>query len=267
MLKSKKLFMETNMKNLLLTLLFIISFFVFIDNILSENDDLIQVAPVEEQEDSTLLDSGIVKPHPTKTFTPIPTFTPEPTSTPKPIIKKTIKKAEPTPIPQPTIAKILDFKISNIKINEIAKIKNINNLYGLLEMEKKFNLILILENSGNAVAFYTTATLKSKNPRILLYEPEKNLQTVLPNDKRELVFTFDVIHGYDGPPQLPLFLNIKAANFEKELPVELYVELPNPNLNLLIIGGILFFMFLFVLLIIKILTSRKKTKKYDFDNE
>lgn len=245
---------------------FIFIIFLICNYLFSESDDLIQVAPVEEQEDTTLLDSGIVTPHPTKTFTPRPTSTPLPTSTPKPVIKKTIIKVEPTPVPQPTTVKILDFKISNIRVNEIAKPKNINNLYGLLETEKKLNLVLVLENSGNAVAFYTIATLKSKNPRILLYEPEKNLQTVLPNDKRELVFTFDIIQGYDGPPQLPLFLNVKSVNYEKELPIELYVELPNPGLNLIIMGSILLLLIIIIIiLLIKIFTPRKRSKTYDFD--
>ncbi len=257
------------MKKILVILCYL-SILILLNNIiLAVTDDLIEVAPVEEQEDSTLLDSGIVTPHPTKTFTPVPTSTPKPTSTPtpKPVVKKVIKPVEPTPVPQPTVAKIIDFKISNIRINEIAKPKTINNLYGLLETEKKINLILNLENSGNAVSFYTVAILKSKNPRILLYEPEKNLQTVLPNDKRELVFTFDIIQGYDGPPQLPLYLNIKAANFEKELPVDIYVELPNPIQNLIILGGIILLLLIILILLIKILTPKKRTRTYDFDTK
>lgn len=256
------------MKKVTLFIFFILVIIFFNTFLFSQSDELIEVAPVEEQKDAELLDTGIVKAHPTKTPTPIPTstFTPVPTSTPKPV-KKIIKKAvsEPTPLPQPTQIQIVDFKISNIKLNELAKPKNINNLFGILEMEKKINLVLTIENSGNAVAFYTFATLKSKNPRILIYEPEKNLQTVLPNDKRELVFVFDIITGYDGGPQLPLILNIKAVNFEKDLPIDVYVELPNPVLNLLIIGGILLFLIIIIILIAKISSRKNRSKKYDFD--
>jgi len=256
------------MKKVILFMFFLIVSILFNNFLFSQNDELIEVAPVEEQKDTELLDTGVVKAHPTKTPTPLPTstFTPVPTSTPKQV-KKIVKKVvvEPTPIPQPTPVQILDFKINNIKINELAKPKNVNNLFGLLEMEKKINLVLTLENSGNAVAFYTLATLKSKNPRILLYEPEKNLQTVLPNDKRELVFVFDIITGYDGGPQLPLILNVKAANFEKDLPVDVYVELPNPVLNLSIVGGILLLLIIIIILIAKIVGGKSKPKKYDFD--
>ncbi|MCX8093966.1 MAG: hypothetical protein N3E50_07380 [Candidatus Goldbacteria bacterium] len=238
-----------------------------------EESDYLQSGEVEKKDTGELIDSGLVEAKPTKT--PIPTPTPEPTPkpTPKPIPKPKPKPTpvptpEPKPTPVPKIIKPVEFpaiSITKTSILELAQKKNLSNFFGLLSPERKFNLTLQIENSGQTSAYYTVVQLKSGHPSILIAEPEKNLKTVIPGSRLDLVYNMVVLASYDGDLKLPLSLKISANGMEKEFPLDVYIDESIPYMLYTIIGFII--LFLIILIIIIINASRKDTikKGKDYD--
>jgi len=238
-----------------------------------EENDYLQSGEVEKKDTGELLDTGLVEAKPTKT--PIPTPTPEPTPepTPKPTPKAKPKPTPvPTPIPKPTpITKTIKpvqfpaISIIKTSILELAQKKNLSNFFGLLSPERKFNLTLQIENAGPTSAYYTTAQLKSGHPSILIAEPDKNLKTILPGSRFDLVYNMVVLASYDGDLKLPLTLKISANGMEKEFPVEVYIDEAIPYMLYSVIVLIIIFIIILILIIIR--ASRKDTikKGKDYD--
>lgn len=247
------------------------------DYSVKEESDYLQSGEVEKKDTGELLDTGLVEAKPTKTPTPTPEPTPEPTPKPKPTPKST-HKPKPTPVPTPkpiptpipTTIKPESFPaitITKTSILELAQKKNLSNFFGLLSPERKFNLTIQIENAGPSSAFYTTAKLKSGHPSILIAEPEKDLKTILPGNRLELVYNMVVLASYDGDLKLPLSLKISANNIEKEFPLEVYIDEAIPYMLYLIIGLIILFIIILIILIIKSTKKGtiKKGKDYDIN--
>lgn len=231
------------------------------------DDEAIETDTVEKQNTDEVLDSDTVEAVPTKTPKPAPTATqrPTPKPTPKP---KVVKKATPRPTPTetavPTSTPVLtaEFTIQNTKIEELAKKRTPENLYGIFDKEKKVSVLLTIQSTGNKTLKGATAEMKSGHQRLLVLEPLKDLTTILPGDKRELLFTIDMLSDYDGVSNLPLSLLIKAEGFEKEYPLSITVEQDNLYVVYAAIGA-LCMLFLILLLLLFRKKDDKKTKKYD----
>ncbi len=240
-----------------------------------EESDYLQSGEVEKKDTGELLDTGLVEAKPTKTPIPTPTKEPAPEPTPKPTPKPKPKPKPtliPTPIPEPTpvtkIIKPMQFpaiSITKTSILELAQKKNLSNFFGLLSPERKFNLTLQIENEGPSSAYYTNAQLKSGHPSILIAEPDKNLKTILPGSRLDLVYNMVVLASYDGDLKLPLTLKISANGMEKEFPLEVYIDESIPYMLYSIIVLIIVFIIILILIIIR--ASKKDTikKGKDYD--
>ncbi|MBP7793339.1 MAG: hypothetical protein KA120_09825 [Candidatus Goldbacteria bacterium] len=243
------------------------------DYSIQEDNDYLQSEEVEKKDTGELIDSGIVDAKPTKT--PIPTATPEPTlePTPKPTQKP---KPKPTPIPTPKpdpVTKIIkpvpfpSISITRTSILEIAQKKNLSNFFGLLSPERKFTLTLQIENSGPSTSYYTNVQLKSGHPSILIAEPEKNLKTILPGSRFDLVYNMVVLASYDGDLKLPLILKINANGMEKEFPLDVNIDESIPYMLYFIIALIVLVIIILIIIIIKAgrKSTIKKGKDYDIN--
>ncbi len=238
-----------------------------------EESDYLQSGEVEKKDTGEMLDSGLVEAKPTKTPVPTPTLKPTPEPTPKPTSKPVIKPTpvptpEPKPTPVPKTIKPAQFpaiSITKTSILELAQKKNLSNFFGLLSPERKFNLTLQIENVGSTSAYYTIAQLKSGHPSILIAEPEKNLKTILPGSRLDLVYNMVVLASYDGDLKLPLTLKITANGMEKEFPVEVYIDESIPYMLYAVIGLIILFIIILIIIIAK--AGRKDTirKGKDYD--
>jgi hypothetical protein len=207
-----------------------------------------------------------IAPEPTAEPTPKPA--PKPTPKPKVIIKKVIVRETvvTTPVPARAQAQFPDIAISKATILEIVGRKTAANFYGLLSTDRKFTLTLSLANNGRSTAMYTTAELKSGHTSVIPSEPEKNLGTVLPGSKMDLVYSLVVLASYDGDLKLPLTLKLTANGIVKDYPVDVYIEEAVPYL-LYIGAGLL--ILLIILMLILIFRGKKggakKGKDYDFN--
>lgn len=241
--------------------------------------DYLQSGNVDKKDTGEMLDAGTVTAKATKTPVPVvapttppapePTAEPtaRPTPRPKPIIKKiTHRVVQPTPEPVRAQAQFPDIAISKAVILEVEGKKTAANFYGLLSMDRKYSLTLSMENKGTSTAMYTTAVLTSGHTSVLVSDPEKNLGTVMPGAKLDLVFPVVVLVSYDGDLKLPLTLKITANGIAKDFPVEAYIEEAVPYL-LYIGAGLL--ILLIILMLILIFRNKKggskKGKDYDFN--
>jgi hypothetical protein len=242
----------------------------------SGDSDYIQAGTVEQKQTGDMLDSGAVEAKATKTPVPVaaPTRAPEPTAvpTPRPRPAPVIKKAAPrptrvpTPAPTRAAAAFPDLAISKANIEEIKQKGTVNNFYGLLSTDRKFTLTLSLENRGTSTALYTTVELKSGHVSILTNEPEKNLGSILPGSKLDLVYPVMVLASYDGELKLPLSLKVTANGLVKEYPIDVYIDEAVPYL--MYIGGGLLILLIILILILVLRGGKKgnvsKGKDYDF---
>ncbi|MGD0566378.1 MAG: hypothetical protein ABSA34_03495 [Candidatus Goldiibacteriota bacterium] len=258
-----------------------------------QNEDYIDGDTVQKHDTGDMLDSGLVnkveKPTavptpfptavptapeatepPTAVPTAVPTKRPTPKPTPRPVIKKIVQKKQrapeptlvPTPIPQAP-KRAAEFSVIQATADELAKPRGLSNYFGIFDRDRKFRLMFTLQNTGEMPSLYTGATLKSGNSSIIISEPVKDMQTVLPADKREINFDILIMAAYSGDPKLPLTLNIKAAGFERDYPLDIYVEPENPY-TLYYIGGIIL---LLIIILIMILTRRRSKTGKDDDFE
>ncbi len=252
-------------------------------------EDFFTTNPVDEKETGDFLTTGTVQAKATDTPVPVPpTHTPEDTAVPtqaptKPPVKPT-PKPTPKPIlkptPKPTAAPVVrptavptavrpalrpEINITKADISELARNKTADNLFGLLITDRKFTLAIEIENSGNGSAFYSSSKLISGDTSILIHEPDKTLQTILPVSRRELVYSLVILSDYEGDSKLPLKLIVKYSGLEKELPVEVYVDESSPLLVYAAVG-----IALLLLIILFAAIFRKKEnpskKNYDFNN-
>lgn len=255
----------------------------------ADDEDYIDGDTVNKHETGELLDGGLVekveKPTAVPTAapaatevpaTPVPAPTEKPKPTPKPVIKPTPKKAVkaqptavptpvPTPVPQPA-KRSAEFAVVQAMAEEVAKKRNFENYFGLLDRDRKFRLIFTIQNTGEQPSFYSTAALISGHSSIIVAGIAKDLQTVLANDKRELTYELVILGSYDGGSKLPLTLKVKAAGFERDYPLDIYIEQENPYVLYAIAGGIL----ILLIILIIILTRRRSGGgggKKDFDFE
>jgi hypothetical protein len=252
----------------------------------SEEGDFITSDSVEGKDTSGLLDGSLVDGIPTKTPYPTPepedTIAPppppvEPTPKPKPTAVPTAKPRptpkkvapRPTPVPVPTRPPVgfPGLEVSKAVISEIVMKRSAENFFGLLTAERKFNLSLVLENKGGTASYYTVVNLKSGDTSVLTNEPEKNLGTVLPGSRNDLVYSLIVLGSYDGDLKLPLSLKITANGLSKEFPFEVYIDESVPYL--LFIGAGLLILLILLLLIMLLRGGKrgqpKKGKDYDFN--
>ncbi|MCX7698654.1 MAG: hypothetical protein N2114_04225 [Candidatus Goldbacteria bacterium] len=240
-----------------------------------EESDYLQSGAVEKKDTGELIDSGIVEAKPTKTPIPTPTPKPTPVPTPKPTPKPKLRPTpvptpEPIPTPIPKIIKPVEFpaiSITKTSILELAQKKNLANFFGLLSPERKFNLTLQIENLGQTSAYYTVVQLKSSHPSILIAEPEKNLKTVIPGSRLDLVYNIVILASYDGDLKLPLSLKISANGLEKEFPLDVYIDESIPYMLYTIIGIIIIFLIILIIIIINVgrKDTIKKGKDYDIN--
>ena len=275
----KKLFMA-----LLAMVVISIPAFIFA----ADNEDYIDGDTVNKHDTGDLLDSGTVdkveKPTvaPTAvqepTEAPAATPVPAPTAKPRPTIKPTAKptpkkvvKAQPTPVPTPTAIpqpakRAAEFAVVQAMAEEVAKKRTFENYFGLLDRDRKFRLIFTLQNTGEQPSFYTNAALISGHTSIIVAGTEKDLQTVLPADKREMTYEIVILGSYDGQPKLPLTLKVKAAGFERDYPLDIYIEPENPYVLYGIIGGILILLIILIIILTRRRTGGSTGKKdYDFE--
>jgi hypothetical protein len=213
----------------------------------------------------------VVKPQPTE-IPEIPTPRPKPTA--KPYVKPTPKKSAPrptaVPTPVPTRAPIAfpGLEVSKAAISEIVMKRTAENFFGLLTTERKFTLNLVLENKGPSTSYYTVVTLKSGDTSLLTSDPEKNLGTVMPGSRLDIVYSLVVLGSYGGDLKLPLSVKITANGLVKEFPVEVYIEEAVPYL--LYIGAGLLILLILLLIILALRGGKKggqgkKGKDYDFE--
>jgi hypothetical protein len=252
-----------------------------------QGDDYIDGDTVQKHDTGDMLDSGLVskveKPTavptaiptqpeaaeaPTAVPTRIPTPKPAPKAkpAPKPAIKRTAKKSptpQPTPVPTQVAKRAAEFSVIQATADELARPRGMSNYFGLFDRNRKFKLTFVVQNTGETPSFETNATLKSGNTNIIVSNPIKEMQTVLPVDKREINFDMMIMAAYDGDAKLPLSLNIKASSFERDYPLDIYVEPENPYTLYYIGGGIL----LLIILIILIMTRRRGKSGKDDDFE
>jgi|GEM_PF-1267460 nitrogen fixation-related uncharacterized protein len=256
-----------------------------------QGDDYIDGDTVQKHDTGDMLDSGLVskveKPtavpttiptqpeateEPTAVPTAVPTRVPTPRPapkakpTPKPVIKKAAKKIPtpvPTPVPTQAAKRAAEFSVIQATADELARPRGLSNYFGLFDRNRKFKLTFVVQNTGETPSFETNATLKSGNANIIVSNPVKEMQTVLPVDKREINFDMLIMAAYDGDAKLPLSLNIKASGFERDYPLDIYVEPENPYTLYYIGGGIL----LLIILIILIMTRRRGKSGKDDDFE
>jgi len=248
-------------------------------------EDLLEADAVDKREDSEYFNAGTVDaiptdtppPIPTDTPPPIPTATPKPTDkpTPKPTLKPTPKPTlkpkptkKPTPKPTPkkkykkTTVRYPEFNIARAEIVEIAQAKTAENLFGLFVSERKFTLTIVLENSGKRSSYYTVTNLISGHTSVIATEPEKQLGTVLPQSKRELVYPVLVLASYDGENKLPLSLKVRANGLNKEFPVEVYI---GDRVPYLLYAGLGLLLLIIIIIIARRPRKKRIKKEYDFE--
>ncbi len=259
----------------------------------ADNEDYIDGDTVNKHETGDLLDSGSVTkvekptvvpvaptavpeatevpatPVPAPTEKPRPAAKPTPTAkpTPKPILKKVVKARPapvPTAIPQPS-KRAAEFAVVQAMAEEVAKKRTFENYFGILDRDRKFRLIFTLQNTGEMPSFYTNAALISGHTSIVVAGTEKDLQTVLPTDKREMTYEIVILGSYDGQPKLPLTLKVKAAGFERDYPLDIYIEPSNPYLLYIIAGGILILLIILIIILTRRRTGGTGKKDYDFE--
>lgn len=276
------------MKKIFLSILalIIISIPAFI--LAADDEDYIEGDTVSKHETGELLDGGLVdkveKPTVAPTKAPEPTEVPatpvpKPTAKPKPIIKPTVKptpkkivKAHPTAVPTPVPTAVpqparrsAEFAVVQAIAEEAAKKRTVENYFGIFDRDRKFRIIFTLQNTGEMPSFESKAALISGHTSIIVSGAEKDLQTVLPNDKREMTYELLILGSYDGASKLPLTLKVKATGFERDYPLDIYVEPENPYVLYGIAGGIL----ILLIILIIILTRRRSggSGKKDYDLE
>jgi hypothetical protein len=253
----------------------------------NSSDDFIDAGTVQKHDNSNLLDSGTVekvdKPtavptavppaaEPTAVPTKKPVERPAPRPTPRPTPRKTVKRA-PTPVPTPTLVptpsgRPAEFSITSASAEELAKKRTFQNYFGILDRDRKFRMIFTVQNTGDQPSLYTGASLLSGHTSIIIADKDKDkdLQTVLAKDKRELTFEILILGSYDGDSKLPLTLKMKYNGVEKDYPLDISIEPENPFLLYGIIAGVLL-----LIIIIIILVSRRggdssrRKKDYDFE--
>lgn len=262
----------------------------------SDSDDFLTSDSVDGKDTGGLLDGSLVDGIPTKTPYPTPAEdiiepdvvptkeivrptpkpepteepTPKPKATAKPTPKKITPRATVPPTPVPTRAAIAfpGLEVSKAAITETVMKRSMENYFGLLTTERKFTLNVVLENKGATAAYYTIVNLKSGDTSVLTNEPEKNLGTVMPGNRLDLVYSLVVLGSYDGDLKLPLALKITANGLTKEYPVEVYIDESVPYL--LYIGAGLLILLILLLIILGLRGGKKggqarKGKDYDFD--
>ncbi len=278
------------MKKILLS--FIIAVFILFPAFSMAEDesdsDFLETDQVNKHDTGSLLDSGTVdkvdKPtavptevptdEPTVAPTPKPTEKPAPKATAKPTPKKIVKK-QPTPVPTPyptaaptPAGRQAEFSIVAASAEEIAKKRNFGNYFGVLDRDRKFRMIFTLQNTGEQPSFYTSASLLSGHTSIIISDKDKDkdLQTVLAGDKRELTFEILILGSYDGDARLPLTLKMKYSAMEKDFPLDISVEPESPYLLYIIIGvGLLLLILIIILIARRGGDSSRRKKDYDFE--
>jgi hypothetical protein len=253
----------------------------------SEESDFITGDSVEGKDTNGLMDGSLVDAIATKTPYPTPepeptlappvkepTPKPQPTAIPTPKPRPTPKKAAPrptpvppTPVPTRAPAAFPGLEVSKAAITETVMKRTAENFFGLLTAERKFTLSLVLENKGATGSYYTIANLKSGDTSVLTSDPEKNLGTVLPGSRLDLVYSLVVLGSYDGDLKLPLSLKVTANGLVKEFPFDAYIDESVPYL--LYIGAGLLILLILLLLLMLLRGGKKgqakKGKDYDFD--
>jgi hypothetical protein len=274
------------MKKLLLAFITLIFIIIPVCMLSAEDDDYIDGDTVTKHETGDMLDGGVVdkveKPTAVPTAVPEPTEAPKPVATEKPVPKPTLKPtpkpepkkivvkkasrpaptAVPTAIPQPA-KRAAEFSIVQAMAEEVAKKRNFNNYFGMMDRDRKFRLVFTLQNTGEEPSLNTGASLITSNTGIIISGAVKDLQTVLAGDKREITYEIVILGSYDGDTKLPLSLKIKSAGFEREYPLDIYVEPENPYILYAVAGGIL----LFLIILVIILTRRGSTKGSKKDDD
>ncbi|MFP4467005.1 MAG: hypothetical protein ACLFP1_08140 [Candidatus Goldiibacteriota bacterium] len=260
----------------------------------------IETGEVEEQESSgQLMGGGAVVAPPTKTFTPEPsptaTFTPVPTVKPtikpteKPTVKPTAKPTKkptakptkkpaarpalkPTPKPaarkRPTPVRTPEFEIVEVTYSEVYPKRTAENFFGLigfLSGEKNLNLSVVVKNTGKEASYYSAAELVSPDEKIAISNARHELKTILPDDKRQLLFKIIRQSGYSGPEEAVFKLKLSGSGVEKTYPLALYIDRFNPYFVYGIIGG--GFLLLILLIIILSRGGKKQKKKKDKDGD
>jgi hypothetical protein len=148
---------------------------------------------------------------------------------------------------------------------ESAKKRTFENYFGLLDRDRKFRLIFTVQNTGEQPSFYSTASLISGHSSIIVAGTEKDLQTVLPADKREMTYEVVILGSYDGGAKLPLTLKVKAAGFERDYPLDIYIEPENPYILYAIAGGILILLIILIIILTRRGSGKSGKKDYDFE--
>jgi len=230
-------------------------------NIPTAEDNYIENGSVEKSNDQDTLEAGTVekveKPTAEPTVAQKPKPKPKPKPTPKPVKKY---KPSPKPVPTPTPAPVVspDFKVANITTESLVKDKTTENLYGLIYTGERIRVQFDLQNTGGS-AYGATAELTTNHPKIVMINAKKDLQDMAQGQSKEVSFVLDVLNGYNGPQPLPVSLKVKSQNFEKDYPLEIYVEMKNPY----ILYGIIFFILIIIITIISRLASGgKKVERY-----
>jgi hypothetical protein len=215
----------------------------------------------------------VVKPEPTEvpTARPMPTEKPVEKPTPKPTPRKIthqhISHAVPTPVPTRAAVAFPGLEVTRASISEIVMKRTAENFFGLLATERKFTLNLVLENKGASTAYYTVVDLKSGDTSILTNDPEKNIGTVMPASRQDVVYSLVVLGSYSGDLKLPLSVKVTANALVKEYPIDVSIEESVPYL--LYIGAGLLILLILLLIIIAIRGGKKgpgkQGKDYDFN--
>lgn len=247
-------------------ILFVSAIYILSDdeplNIPTAEDNYIENGAVEKSNDQDTLEAGTVDkvekptPVPTEVPAPKPKPKPKPKPTPKPVKKH---KPAPTPVPTPTPVMYSDFKILNITTEAIVKERTPENIYGLLYTGERIRVQFDIQNTGGGTAYAATGELNTTHPKIVLITTKKDLQDILPGQSREVSYVIDVLNGYNGPQPLPITVKIKAQNFEKDYPLEVYVEMKNPYILYIII---LLILFIIIRIIYRIAGGGRKTERY-----
>jgi hypothetical protein len=274
----------------LLAFFFISSFMALPMFIHADEDDLIQVDTVTKHDTGSMLDSGTVekvekpapeptRPEPTAVPTPKPAPTERPVATEKPVVKptpkpaakKVAKKVQPTPVPTAIPApagRKAEFSIVSASAEELAKKRNLNNCFGLLDRERKFRMIFTVQNTGDQPSLNTSANIVSGNTSIIVSDKDrdKDLQTVPANDKRELTFEILILGSYEGDNRLPLSLKMKYNGVEKDYPLDISVEPESPVAIYAVIASVILLIIIIIILISRRGKNDSKNKKdYDFE--